>query len=79
MAAGLSQIERRLFTVEESSIYLSIHSKTVRSLICLGEENGGLRCVRIGRAVRVEKGALDEFIAKHIAGRSATSELLNGH
>ena len=70
-------MELKLLTVDEASQYLRIHPKTVRSLIYLGEDEGGLRCVRIGRAVRVEKDALDEFIAKHIAGRSSMSRLLN--
>ncbi len=72
-------MEQKLFTVDECAIYLRIHPKTVRSLIYLGEEEGGLRCVRIGRAVRVEKEALDEFIARNVAGRCETSKLLNGH
>jgi len=72
-------MELGLLTVLEASQYLRLHPKTIRSLIYLGEDEGGLRCVRIGRAVRLEKIAIDEFIAKHVAGRSVTSRLLDDH
>jgi|GEM_PF-6331192 len=71
-------MEQKLFTVDESAIYLHVHPKTIRSLVYLGEDEGGLRCVRIGRAVRIEREALDQFIAGNIAGRTKMSEVLNG-
>jgi excisionase family DNA binding protein len=51
----------RLLSVNEAAAYLCLHPMTVRNLIYGGE----LNCVRIGRAVRLDKNVLDQWISDH--------------
>lgn len=48
----------RLITVKQAAIYLSLSQQTVYNLV----QRNDIPFVRIGRAVRIDKNALDEML-----------------
>ena len=54
----LPDAEKLLWTIDETASQLSVHPRTVARLI----EKGKLPVVRIGRAVRIEKKSVCQFI-----------------
>jgi excisionase family DNA binding protein len=57
-------MEPRLLTIDEASQYLSLHPKTIYFMARKGE----LPVVKVGRAVRFDRIALDHWIEK-VAGQ----------
>ena len=55
------RLNKRLYTVEESSIYLGRSVWSVRELIW----NGTIPCVKVGRRVHIDIYDLEKFIEKH--------------
>ena len=53
-------MEPRLLTITEASQYLSLHPKTIYFMARKGE----LPVVKVGRAVRFDRVALDRWIEK---------------
>jgi excisionase family DNA binding protein len=50
---------QRFLTVVMAAAELAVSTQTVRKLIRLGR----LRAVRIGRAIRIERSSLEDFLA----------------
>lgn len=49
----------RVYTVEEIASHLGTHHNNVYRML----QRGDLRCVRVGRNIRVPASALDDFLA----------------
>jgi excisionase family DNA binding protein len=58
--AQVDETERRLYSVREVANRLGVHPETVRRLI----HDGRLEAVRVGRVLRVDAAAVDEFVAR---------------
>jgi len=59
---GHVNIEQRLLTVEQASLYLNLHPQTVYVMARQGE----LPILRVGRAVRFDRLELDRWIQRKI-------------
>ena len=51
----------RLATVEDVSVMLALHERTVRALC----RSGDLTVYRVGRAVRVDLASVEAFLCRH--------------
>ena len=56
------KVEQRLLTVEQVSVFLNLHPQTVYVMAKLGQ----LPVLKIGRAVRFDKLAIDLWIKRKI-------------
>jgi excisionase family DNA binding protein len=57
-ATSLTSSHQRFLTVVMAAAELAVSTQTVRKLIRLGR----LRAVRIGRAIRIERSSLEDFL-----------------
>ena len=61
----MTEIERRLLTVEETALYLKISPRTIYNSIAPGSKRPfPVKAKRIGRAVRFDLRELETFLAR---------------
>jgi len=59
-------MEKRLMNVSELSAYLSIPKGSLYVMVCLGKIPQSC-IVRIGRALRFEKAAIDKWVSEKVS------------
>ena len=61
--AAAGPLSQRFLTVRAAALELGVSLQTIRKMIRLGR----LRAVRIGRAIRIERSSLEDFLLSRSA------------